>query len=177
MTMTLVTCLLSLSAATAGAGTEPDPVPRPAAPPSWPHTRPLSPGISALLEEAREKSSIVAGLINELEKTDVVVYITDSLPSNLRAPTSYLVFLTRDAGTRYLLVRISQWRVSSRERIALLGHELQHALEVAAAGGVQDGAGLADLYGRIGWPGGRNQFESKAAQTTAYRIRKELARR
>jgi hypothetical protein len=152
-------------------------VPRPTAPPSWPHTRPLSPGISSLLAEAKEKSSIVTGLINDLEQTDVVVYITDSVVSNLRAPGSYLIFLSRDATTRYLLVRLARWRLSPQERIALLGHELQHALEVAAAGEVKDGAGLADLYRRIGWQGSVNQFESEAAQTTASRIRKELARR
>lgn len=111
------------------------------APPAnpWTHTHPLSSSAIELLADATERSSIVASLLDELEQTDVVVYIVDSMPGVISGPTSYLAFLSLDATARYLLIRIDRFRLSPPERIVSLGHELQHALEVAAAPDVKGG--------------------------------------
>lgn len=147
--------------------------------PSWTrtHMRPLSSAAIALLADATERSSIVTTLLKELEQTDIVVYLTDAMPGVARGSASYLVFLSRDASARYLLVRIDRWRVSLPERIVLLGHELQHALEVAAAPEVKDADGLAQLYRRIGWEAQKDRFESAGAKAVSNRVRKQLAQR
>jgi hypothetical protein len=145
--------------------------------PHWAHTLPISQGAVALVAEAVQRSSILTALLRKLEQTDLVVYVTDVMPTRMPGPASYLTFLSRDATARYLLIRIDHWRVSSpRERIALLGHELQHALEVAAAPEVTDPGGLARLYRRIGWEGQRDQFETEAAQTMGNRVRREVGK-
>ena len=60
------------------------------------------------------------------------------------------------------MIRVSI-RLSPLDRIALLGHELRHATEVAAAPDVRDEAALARLIARIGWAKSRGQFETDAA--------------
>ena len=144
---------------------------------AWHHTRPLSPGAIRLIEDASERSQIVTGLMKALEKTDLLVYISDSMPPGVTTgPASYLTFLSSDQKGRYLMVRIDSFRLSPSERIVALGHELQHALEVAAAPEVKDAASLAKLYRRIGResPGGR--FESEAAHDMGNRVRASLDR-
>lgn len=143
---------------------------------TWTHTRPLTSGALALLEEATERSAIITTLLEDLERTDIVVYVTDAM-SGVGGPTSHLSFLSQEGGMRYLLVRIDFWRLSPIERLAWLGHELEHALEVAEAPKVRDAAGLARLYQRIGWPSGDKKFETARARDVFIRLRGELARR
>lgn len=144
--------------------------------PNWTHTLPLSQGAIMLLVEAVEQSPTVETLLKELEQTDLVVYVTDVMPRAADGPASYLAFLSFDASARYVLVRIDHWRaMSSRERIILLGHELQHALEVAAAPEVRDAGGLARLYRRIGREGKADRFETDAAQAMGNRVGRELS--
>jgi len=143
---------------------------------TWSHTRPLSPGVINLIEGASERSLIVTRLMKELEATDLVVYVSDSMPGVNAGPKSNLAFLAREGGLRYVMVRIDFWRLSPPERIAALGHELQHALEIAAAPEVKSAASLAELYRRIGWEGHEGRFESGDAQDTGHRVRAQLDR-
>ena len=167
------TTLLTLFLAAATAKGAP---PEPSLPPAWSRARPLSENATSLLASARERSSIVESLLQELERTDVIVYLADLAPPAVNAPQSHMVYLANDASSRYVLVRIDHWRISPSERIALLGHELQHVLEVAAAPEVRDGAGLKRLYKRIGWESQADRFESEAAKEMGNRVRSELNR-
>lgn len=136
--------------------------------------RPIGFGAAELLASASESSSIVADLLKRLDQTDVVVYLTDMLPWTPSAPKSHLVFLTTEAGIRYLMIRVDRSRLSPSDRVASLGHELQHALEVAAATQVRDASGMADLYRRIGWEAGEGRFESAAARSVGDSVRKQV---
>ena len=144
--------------------------------PPWKHLLPLSPGAIDLMNESVERSAIVEGMIAKIEETDVVVYLTDSMPAAVSGPLSYLTYLSNVDATRYLLIRIDRWRTSPVERIALLGHELQHALEVAGAPEVRDARGMAKLYRRIGWESRQDKFETDAAQTVGNKVRSEVAK-
>jgi len=146
-------------------------------PASWTHVRPLSPNASELLTAATTGSRIVSDLLKQLDRTDVVVYLTDLTTWSRSSPRSHLVFLTAAAKTRYVLIRIDRWRLSEVDRIASLGHELQHAMEVAAAPAVRDNPGLIALYKHIGWESEDGRFESEAARTVGNRVRKELLTR
>jgi hypothetical protein len=169
MRKTLIGVLLSLL--TAGASfADPDGLP------PWKHLLALSPGAIELMRESVTRSSIVEGLLQELEQSGVVVYLSDSMPGAVAGPLSYLTYLSNDEKARYLLVRIDRWRTTPYERIALLGHELQHALEVAAAPEVRDPRGLAKLYRRIGWESQPGKFETRAAQDVGNRVRGQVAR-
>ena len=161
MRTTLLTLFLALAPKGAVLAEAPAPAPVPA---QWSRARPLSVNATELLASARERSSIVATLLEQLEGTDVIMYVTDLAAPSGQGPLSHMVYLTNDASSRYVLVRIDHWRVSPAERIALLGHELQHALEVASAPEVRDSLGLKGLYKRIGWESQKDRYESEAAK-------------
>jgi hypothetical protein len=116
----------------------------------------------------------VTALLDSLEQTDVVVYVDDGIAEADR-PRAYLTFASYVAGTRYLVVHIDRWRVMPPECAAWLAHELQHALEIAAAPDVKDAASLARLYHRIGWETRTGKFESTAAQAAGKRVLNEFA--
>lgn len=139
------------------------------------HTRPLSPGAAVLLADAAAASSIVRAQIEALEWTDLIVYVTDLYDTAGGAPAACLNWISAAGGRRYVLIRVAGRQGLPHERIVWLGHELQHALEVAAAPGVQDEAGLERLYRRIGWEQSTGRFETDAAQEAGELIRNELA--
>ena len=161
--LTLVT-IVTAHAATAG-------TPRPS---SWTKTRALTSSATAMLADATERSSVVQSLLQDLERTDVVVYVSDSMSGTPDELPAYLQFVSYAAGMRYLLVRVDSWKLAPSDRTIWLGHELQHALEVAAAPDVRDAAGLALLYRRIGFEGQKGRFDSQGARMTETRVRNEL---
>jgi hypothetical protein len=124
----------------------------------------------ALVRASSSASPTIAALLDALADADVVVYVQLALtprdiPGDIR-----LIGVTAD--TRYLLVRVSV-RLSPVNRIALLGHELQHATEVAAATDVRDEASLARLMARIGCEKSRGRFETHAAEAVTEQVWRE----
>lgn len=155
------------------------PEPAPSASPwsAWSRTRPLSAGAIALLKDAVDYSAIVEDLLEQIERTDLVVYVMDTMPGVFVGPKSSMVFLSGDTSNRYLLIRLDQMRLPQPERIAALGHELHHALEVAAAPDVKGALDMAGLYRRIGWETSKGRFESRGAQATTLRIARQLGKK
>jgi hypothetical protein len=143
--------------------------------PAWMHTRPLTPGATALLSDAARRSVMVRTLLETLEQTDVVVYVSDSMAGSEEEPPAYLTFLSRGGGIRRLLVRIAPSWSPPAEAIPPLGHELQHALEVARAPEVQNASTMAQLYRRIGWEGRTGRFETDRARAVGVLVRNQLA--
>jgi hypothetical protein len=78
------------------------------------------------------------------------------------------------AGQRYLRIEVRTPR-SPLELLATIGHELQHAVEIARAPGVRNSAAMRDLYRRIGQNGANAlTFETSDAQEVGKRVRLEL---
>jgi hypothetical protein len=143
--------------------------------PRWARMRPLTATATAMLVDAITRSTVVDSLVKDLEKNNVVVYLTDAMSGMEGEPATYLRFVSYAAGLRYVLVRIDRWRLlSSFERTIGIGHELQHALEIAGAPEVRDSGGLARLYRQIGWESGVGRFETDRARTAGRRVRSEL---
>ena len=68
-------------------------------------------------------------------------------------------------------------RQSTANQIAALGHELQHAVEIAEAAAAVDQTSIRALYGTIGFAtdDSERRFESDAAQDAGNRVRRELS--
>jgi hypothetical protein len=82
--------------------------------------------LRAVMEVGREESPLFRALLDQVEASDVVVYVQCArLRTGLEGE---LTFLTVAAGLGYVLVRIA-WDLPLPRTIAILGHELQHALE------------------------------------------------
>lgn len=145
----------------------------PAIDPVVPRVRGVTPKMQKLIVEGVRRSITFRNLVEALNKSDLVVYLeaTNKLPAGL---DGRLTFLTSAGGVRYLHAQITG-NLALEELIAIAGHELQHAIEVAAHPEVRDAASLAKLYERIGIPGiVKNRYDTNAAQSTGKRVRSEL---
>jgi len=138
------------------------------------HVRGTTPKMDLLIEEGMRRSPTFQGLIEALNASDVIVYLeaTNDMPKGL---DGRLAFMTTAGGVRYLHAQVTS-SMTLDELIPIAGHELQHALEVAAHAEVRDGNSLAALYMRIGIPSHvKNRYDTAAAQSTGKRVRAELS--
>jgi hypothetical protein len=136
--------------------------------------RPLGREAEHLLAEARRLSPTVRRLVAELEVSDLIVFLELRIPRSIR--TGQLALVGTGGGVRY--VKIEIYGVNCvRARTPWLAHELQHAVEIAAAPEVTDDAGVKRLYERIGRPSkdGLHSFETKAAIDVRDQVLAELA--
>lgn len=137
------------------------------------HVRAMQTAADDIVAEGMARSATFRRLVNRLEQSDVIVYvdIRPDMPPNIGGS---LRFLAMSATTRFLRVQLN--RADSRLwLVALLGHELQHAVEVADARDVQSASDLKDLYLRIGVATGPNAFDSMAARQAGYTVRDEVS--
>jgi len=136
------------------------------------HVRTTDKGLRALLRTGYQHSPTFVALLQRLEQSDVYVYIED-VPRLPRALEGRLLVLPPSHGFRYVRIQIAL-RGTPSESIAILGHELRHAVEVADASGVVDTLGLVALYRQIGIDRGNNEFDTIEAQQTGRQVLKEL---
>jgi len=129
-----------------------------------------------LLERGTRSSQTFRALVHRLLASDVVVYLwCDN--SDAARTDGRLTFVSSAGGLRYVVVRLS--RLHSRERqIAIMAHELRHAVEIADAPEVVDGASMVREYQRIGFSrdtrSERLIFDSQAAIDAGVQVLREL---
>ncbi len=125
-----------------------------------------------LIAQGMAQSPTFRRLVNQIERSDVIVYV-DLRPDMRESIGGSLRFLAKSATHRFLRVQVNRadaplWRV------ALLGHELQHAVEVAEAGDIASSDDMRALYHRIGVRTGPDAYDSMAAREAGYTVRDEL---
>ena len=130
--------------------------------------------LRSLLEEGLRTSPTLRALVARLHASDVVVYLQCDGPA---APDGRLTFLSSVGGSRYVVVRMS--RFPRMQQIAMMAHELQHAVEIAETPAIVDGASLVREYRRIGYENAWSQlpgisFDTKAAVRAGEQVLKEL---
>lgn len=132
----------------------------------------------SLLSEGIKKSPTLRGLTDRLTKSDVIVYVRPDVIQRNGAQ-GHLSFLSSSGGYRYLVVHLPAG-ASKPQQIAMLGHELQHAVAIADAPSVIDSDTLKKEFERIGKvavaPNGRDfTFDSPAATDAKQRVMRELS--
>jgi hypothetical protein len=130
--------------------------------------------VQRLIVDGVKRSATFADLIAAVNTSDVIVYVetVDRLAPRV---AGHLLLVPVVNGQRYLRIQVRS-DLTPDEAIAILGHELQHALEVAAAPDVRDQQGLVRLYQRIGERGAQEHaFDTLAAQQTGRQVKTELA--
>lgn len=136
------------------------------------------PLVRRLIEEGMARSPTFADLAQQLAASDVIVFVK----ADHRLPTDVagcLLFAGATRWHRYVHVAVDT-RLGRLRSIALIGHELQHAVEVATHPDVVDQASLTAMYRRIGrrgaeWPR-RAAFDSEEAVAAGRTIFEELSR-
>jgi hypothetical protein len=148
-----------------------DPAPA-AMPMTSPQVRPLSNVARSILNEAVKRSATIENMLVELRQYRVIVYVDlrqDAMRE--RGATSVLA----DTGDwRMLHVSLSD-RLDPGTRLATLGHELYHALEIAREISVRDDRTFRKFYERIGFPLGDSSFETEGAIAAEAEVKRDLA--
>jgi hypothetical protein len=112
-----------------------------------PHVRTTEPKLAALIELGLTGSGTFRQLVEQLNASDIVVYVV--LKQDRDGLGAYLSHdIVSAGGRRFLRVAIDTLGTESLV-VARLGHELQHALEVAQAPEVRDAASLEQLFTRL----------------------------
>lgn len=138
-----------------------------------------------LVRTGRLRSPTFARLLEEIERSSVIVLVDIAAVGEGGGRAGALHFLTSGAGgARVLHVRLypqsATWIGSITQQVALiaaLGHELQHALEVDAQAGVQSPAAFAAMYraaGRRVRLQHGEEFETQAAVRIGRQVEREL---
>ncbi len=144
----------------------------PAPEPISPRVRGATPRMSQLIERGTRRSSTFAALVAALNRTNVIVYVqeTRELPGSV---DGHLAVSAVSGGYRYLRAQVLAG-LDETDTISIVGHELQHALEVSARAEVTDARSLKRLYARIGIAERAGRFETAAAKEIGRRVRAEL---
>ena len=139
------------------------------------HIRTTDQRLIRLLRQGVRGSETFRRLVDRLRQSDVIVYLECG---GTGSTGGRLTFVSAAASWRYVHVRVARLP-SADVQIALIGHELQHAVEVADAPDVIDLPSLAREYQRIGFlspqlnPG--VSFDSSAAVDAGYRVLREMS--
>lgn len=147
----------------------------PAPPPDrFSHLRAEDELAQAVIDDGLRASPTVRRLASALDASHVIVYVRSRPGLTHRASTA---FIAHTDIVTYLLIRIDSHLIPP-DRIAMLAHELTHALEVARAHPpVRSEIDLERLYGAIGFPGGpARTFESTEALLNERQARRDLGR-
>jgi hypothetical protein len=141
------------------------------------HVRTTDPHLRRLLQDGLETSPTFRALVDRLIGSDVIVYLEcDNFPSS--GVDGRLSFATSAGGYRYVLIRMRQTR-SRQQQVALLAHELRHAVEVVDTPAIVDAGSMAREYGRMGYLTRWAQlpiaaFDTAAAVQAGYEVLREL---
>jgi hypothetical protein len=136
------------------------------------HVRALDAGAARVLDRALSWSPTVRRLVDHLEQTDAIVFVR--LDESIGPGRAATRFLSAAPGARYVLVSINE-RNPALELVALLGHELQHATEVADDPEVHSADGMRSLFERIGHRSeGPDTFETSEAVEVGREVLREV---
>jgi hypothetical protein len=143
------------------------------------HIRTAERRLSEILDEGASRSDTLRRLVEQLDTSDLVVYVQCAAMQSELSPGfgGRLLFVSTAAGVRYVLVYLN-CRLPDYEQMALLGHELHHAVEVANAARIVDTASFGNYFARHGFTVAdgvcRVTYETNAAQRAQARVRREV---
>jgi hypothetical protein len=138
-----------------------------------PRIRSIETAVAEVIGRGYAVSSTFRELMNRIERSDVIVHVLWQQSGTSRRGAMH--FVTRAGGNRY--IRITMYgRMLMDEAVALLGHELQHAREIADSAWVTDESTLRALYRTIGHPScpERRCFDTHEASAAGHRVLSEM---
>lgn len=140
-----------------------------------PRLRPADATAARTLDRGFACCPTIRGLVRDLEASDLIVYVETGFVQQPALARTVLM----GAGPSIRYVRVTLHRMTSPDTlIELLGHELQHAVEIAQTPEVRDHDAMLSLYKRIGiHRHSTNHFETSVAREIGVRVRAEVGRR
>jgi hypothetical protein len=129
--------------------------------------------LDAMLARGRERSPTFRRLLARLGDSNLIVHVWRSQRPNPGA--GFTQFIVESGGYRFVRITINVAGVSDGA-VALLGHELQHAVEIADDPAVRDEASYTGLYRAIGYPSclRRRCYDTEDAVNAGRRVLREM---
>jgi hypothetical protein len=149
----------------AHAGTMPHDVPR---------IRVESRHLRAELSLVIDRSPTLRSIVQHIEESDVIAYVTCERFASVMLE-GRTAWGAASPEVRYVRVQID-CMLPTQRLVAILGHELQHVAEIAAAPEVVDPRSFAKLFKSIGYSCGSSaseEFETARALEAGERVRRE----
>jgi hypothetical protein len=142
------------------------------------HLRPTTADVRAIVTAVLERSVTAREMAEQLEQSDVVVYVRYRWSETTRLQGRIgLVESGADNPNRLLVVELATGLTRLQQMVAL-GHELRHAVEIAATSSIVDAHSLSAHYSvigrRVNSEPGAEMFETDAACDVAAQVRLEL---
>ena len=139
------------------------------------HLRPAGSFERRVIAEGLCGSATFRSLVDAIQRSDVIVYVSMRWLGDRRLH-GRLDFLTATANAR-VLHAVFGFPLDRETRISVLGHELQHAVEVAGAPDIRTRGAFAAYYREHGRPGKIDLgYDTDAARRVETQIRVDLAR-
>lgn len=133
-----------------------------------------TPAIATLIQTATERSTTFRGLVETINASDGIVYVTaGECGHGVRACLAAVIA----AGPNRILRVYVDTRKADWDLMGSIGHELRHAVEVLAEPTVTSNATMHLFYARTALRGTASSFEIKAAVQTGNTVRDEVRRR
>ena len=141
-----------------------------------PSLRTTDPLLLELLASGRDRSPTFRHLLARLEQSNLIVHLKRASGRWTKSPRGFTRFVASTGGYRFVQVTIANAATASDELVALVGHELQHLIEVAEAPAVVDQETYHDLYRAIGYPSCRQGrcYDTREAVNVGQRILAEV---
>lgn len=134
--------------------------------------RPMQPLVERLVAAGMGRSAAFRQLVRQIEASDVIVYI--EARRDLRAGVgASMRFLATSATDRFVKIHLDA-NHNPHVLVALLGHELQHVVEVAQNRSIRSADDVRAFYRESGIRTGPDSFDSEAARQMGYLVREEL---
>jgi hypothetical protein len=146
-----------------------------------PRVRSTDARILALVREGTERSATFSTLVDTIGRSNGIVYIEFGYCAFGHLNGCLLSYIAAVHGDRYLRIIVTpdKNRRSHDQLLALVAHELRHALEVIEHVQTVDVPTMEALYRRIGTPetGGLTGYETSAARAAGDATLSELLAR
>lgn len=138
------------------------------------HVRPTTPALRSLVTRAAEASATFRRLVQTIDASDTYVYLLEGdCGRGVRACFSGVAV---SGPHRLMRVTVALDRVSDRDLMATIGHELRHTIEAIEDPTVRNSDALFFLYQRIGHRGTSSSRETAAAVDAGTVVRGEIRR-
>ena len=135
--------------------------------------RSMSNDMTDLVNRTAVRSPTVAAMLKAIEASDVILQIDFRLDPAL--PRAVTTFVGVSGAVRYVRMVINPM-LPPRLRMELLGHELQHVIEIASNPAIRDQSSMRTAFSALGWIEGSNgSYETAAALRVERQVRSELS--
>jgi hypothetical protein len=138
--------------------------------------RPQSARIADAIAQGVESSATFRRLVESIDATDGLVFVAEGKCQH--GTRGCLLMSVVIAGShRILRIFIDPRRAPGCELVEVIGHELQHAVEVLSNAAIRSGIQMYRFFDRVKNNGDVKRFETAAARQTSLSVAREACRR